>query len=117
MNFEYNIQEKDGVNVIAIKGNLIDKNQAENLMEEINEQVLEGYNRFVIDMTDFKYMNSTGLNVLVHILTKARKSGGEAVICCMPDKIRELLVITKLNTVFTITEDLDKAILQFNAAN
>lgn len=117
MNFEYDINEKEGINVIAIKGNLIDKNQAEPLMEEIEEQVLEGSNRFVIDMSDFKYMNSTGLNVLVHILTKARKSGGEAVICCMPDKIRELLVITKLNTVFSITENIDSAIHQFNPGN
>lgn len=113
MNFEYDLDQKNGINVVAIKGNLIDKNQAETLLEEISDQVLDGANHFVIDMTEFKYMNSTGLNVLVHILTKARKSGGEAVICCMPDKIRELLVITKLNTVFTITDTLEGALEQF----
>jgi anti-sigma B factor antagonist len=115
MNFEYSLHQKDGVNIIAIKGNLIEKNQAEKLLEEVNDQVLDGYTRFVIDMSGFKYMNSTGLNVLVHILTKARKAGGEAVICCMPDKIKELLVITKLNSVFGSADSLGDAINQFQS--
>jgi len=117
MEFEYDIKEKDGINVITIKGNLIEKGQAGKLMEEIEEKVLDNSNKFVINMTDFKYMNSTGLNVLVNILTKARKSGGEAVICCMPNKIKELLVITKLNTVFNIADDLENALKQINNLN
>ncbi len=117
MEFEYNLTEKDGINIITIKGNLIEKSQAGKLMEDIEEKVLDNSNKFVINMAEFKYMNSTGLNVLVHILTKARKSGGEAVICCMPNKIKELLVITKLNTVFTIAEDFDNALEKINNLN
>jgi anti-anti-sigma factor len=53
-------------------------------------------------MSDFKYMNSTGLNTLITILTRARKAGGEAIVCSVPDNIKSLLAITKLNSIFTV---------------
>ncbi|MEY4594719.1 MAG: hypothetical protein RIQ47_1129, partial [Bacteroidota bacterium] len=48
-------------------------------------------------------------------VTKSRKNGGETTICNINDKIMELLIITKLNTVFTIAEDLTSAARHFQA--
>jgi anti-sigma B factor antagonist len=105
MEFEYQITEKEKYTLVKLKGNLIEKNQANALMEEI-EGIAETENsKFVISLGDFKYMNSTGLNVLLGILSKARKSGGEAVICAVPEKIKNLLVITKLVNVFQVVDD------------
>ena len=104
MEFNYQIEEKKDYNLVSISGNLIEKNQASNLLEEINELVEKESNKFVLNMKDFKYMNSTGLTILLNILTKARKSGGEAVICNVPERIKSLLVITKLNNVFSVVD-------------
>ena len=114
MNFDFDIHSSNGIQQIDIKGNLIEKNQAEGLLGEIDNLIELDTNRFIINMQEFQYMNSTGLNVLINILTKARKSGGEAVICNMPDKIKELMLITKLNAVFTTADSLDMALQQFN---
>jgi len=105
MEFEYQITEKDKYTLVKLKGNLIEKNQANSLMEEIDGIAEKENSRFVISLDDFRYMNSTGLNVLLGILSKARKSGGEAVICSVPDKIRNLLVITKLVNVFQVVDN------------
>jgi anti-sigma B factor antagonist len=104
MEFNYQIEEKKDYNLVSISGNLIEKNQASHLLEEINELVEKESNKFILNMQDFKYMNSTGLTILLNILTKARKSGGEAVICNVPDRIKSLLVITKLNNVFSVVD-------------
>jgi anti-sigma B factor antagonist len=113
MDFNYTIKNKGTYAIVEMRGNLIDKNQATPLLDEIQDIINKGINSFVISMEEFRYLNSNGLNVLVNILTKSRKSGGDTTICCISDKIRELLIITKLNTVFTITEDLPSAIRQF----
>ena len=113
MDFSYNIKNKGTYAIVEMSGNLIDKNQATPLLEEIQEYINKGINSFVISMEAFHYLNSNGLNVLVNILTKSRKNGGDTTICCISDKIKELLIITKLNTVFTITDDLPTAIRQF----
>jgi anti-sigma B factor antagonist len=104
MEFTYNINERPGYCAVRLQGNLIEKGQAVKLIDDVNDLVLKDANRFVIDLSDFKYMNSTGLTVLLNILTLARKSGGEAVICHIPDKINTLLSITKLNNIFKVAE-------------
>jgi len=114
MEFGYNIEDKTKYTLVSLKGNLIEKNQANNLLDEISTMAEKDGSNFVIDLEDFKYMNSTGLNVLLGILSKARKSGGEAVICSVPEKIKTLLVITKLVNVFSVVDNESMAAAAFN---
>ncbi|MFM7016232.1 MAG: STAS domain-containing protein [Bacteroidota bacterium] len=113
MDFGYKITKKDHYSLVKLNGNLIEKNQANNLMEEIDAHPEGEQLNFVIDLSSFQYMNSTGLNILLNILSKARKSGGEAVICAVPEKINSLLVITKLNNVFSVLENEESAAKTF----
>jgi anti-sigma B factor antagonist len=105
MEFTYKIEEKKDYCVLHFSGNLIEKNQALFMFERFDELLNKDIKKFVIDMADFKYMNSTGLNTLITILTRARKAGGEAIVCCVPENIRSLLAITKLNSIFTVVEN------------
>ena len=109
MDFNYNIEENNGITVINFKGNLIEKSQAIDLMDAFDDLLKRERNRVVVDMAEFGYMNSTGLNVLIQILTKARKSGGEAVISSVPENIRSLMLITKLNSIFTVVDNKQEA--------
>ena len=113
MEFGFKITQKDSYSLIKLNGNLIEKNQANGLMEEIEVHPDGEHLNYVIDLSAFQYMNSTGLNVLLNILSKARKSGGEAVICAVPEKINSLLVITKLNNVFSVLENEEAAAKSF----
>lgn len=113
MDFEYKLNDKGKYAVLEMRGNLIDKTQATQLLDDIQRLIEKGTISFVISMENFRYLNSNGLNVLVNILTKSRKNGGDTTICCLSDKIKELLLITKLNTVFTITDNLPSAVKQF----
>lgn len=114
MEFAYQITEKNNYSLISLSGNLMEKNQANDLMEDVSHLAEKDGCNFVISLEGFKYMNSTGLNVLLGILSKARKSGGEAVICAVPEKIKSLLVITKLVNVFSVVDDEDLAAKALN---
>ena len=115
MNFSFRIDRNGKADVIALEGMLTDKSQATELFASVDKLLAENRNRFIISLENSKYMNSTGLNILINILTKARKSGGEVVVCNVPQKINELLLITKLNTVFTVTPSLDEAMSKIEA--
>ncbi len=110
MVLEYTINEENNIQVLTISGELIDKNQASDLMRAIDELLEQGKNKLVIDIENLKYMNSSGLNVLIQLLTKTRTNGGESVIFNVNKKINELLVITKLNTLFKIVDTKAEAI-------
>lgn len=109
MEFTYKIQEKKDYCLLHFSGNLIEKNQALEMFERFDELLNKNVSKFIIDMSGFKYMNSTGLNTLLTILTKARKAGGETIICCVPENIKSLLIVTKLNNIFTVVDSEDEA--------
>ena len=114
MILDFNIKEEDNIQILTISGELIDKNQAINLLNAVDELVESDKNKLIIDIKDLKYMNSSGLNVLIQLLTKTRNNGGESVIYNVNKKITELLIITKLNTLFKIAETKEEAIALLN---
>jgi len=110
MVLDFNIIEENNIQILTISGELIDKNQAIHLLNAVDELVEAGNNKLIIDIKDLKYMNSSGLNVLIQLLTKTRNNGGESVIFNVNKKITELLIITKLSTLFKIAETKEEAI-------
>jgi anti-sigma B factor antagonist len=114
MSFTYNIIQKNPIAIFSLYGELIDRNEGQRIMDEVNMLSEEGQNKFVLELSELKYVNSTGLNVLINILTKARKNGGDLIICCLSKKVQELLVITKLSSVFSVMDSTEEAIEKFN---
>ncbi len=114
MFFTYSVSKQGNIHILTLKGELIDKNQADKLIEEVNEIIFNNHIHFVVDLDALKYLNSSGLTILIQILTKARKAGGEAVIANVGKRIKELLVITKLNTVFTVADTVEQGIAKLN---
>jgi anti-sigma B factor antagonist len=114
MIFEYNFSRQNNINLFRLSGELIDRNQAKGLLDEIEAGIPKGENKILLNLQELKYVNSSGLNVLLQILTKARKSSGDVAICCVNKKITELLVITKLDSIFNLSADEAKAIEKLN---
>ena len=109
MSFSFDIEKADGLMLISLKGNLMSREQAQTLLNEIDFFFNEGLKKIIIDLSEMQYMNSTGLSILINIFTQARNKGGEVVIANIPEKINQLLIITKLNSIFNIEETVEDA--------
>lgn len=110
MVLDYKLTEENSIQVLTISGELIDKNQATDMLKDIDVILETGKTKFIIDLGNLKYMNSSGLNVLIQLLTKTRNTGGESVIFNVNKKVNELLIITKLNTLFKVAESKQDAL-------
>ena len=109
MSFSYQTRKEGELLHVSLEGNLINKQQSQELLNEIDFHYNEGIRKLIIDLTEMKYMNSTGLSILINIFTQTRNRGGEVVIVNIPEKIEKLLVITKLNSIFNIEKSIDDA--------
>lgn len=109
MLFDFSISDQNATVVISLEGELIEKNQANALLSKVDELLARDKSKFAINMEKLKYMNSSGLNTLIQMLTKARNKGGDTVIYNMNKKINDLLVITKLNTLFKVVDSEEQA--------
>ena len=111
---DFAISDRDTAQVVSLSGNFLANTGDNELIDLVGEQIENGAKKFVIDLKDVKVMNSTGLGLLIRILTKARTAGGEAVLTNIPDNISQLLVITKLNNVFRSFNSIDEALQAIN---
>ncbi|MDF2438548.1 MAG: anti-sigma-factor antagonist [Bacteroidota bacterium] len=114
MIFDFKSKSEKGIHIYELMGELIDKDQSTALMAEIDAAVAKGENKILLDLASLKYINSSGLNIFINILTKARKASGDVAICCVNKKINELLVITKLNSVFNVSSSTEEAMAILN---
>ncbi len=105
MSFSFNILPiSESIVRIDLAGRLLSRDQAGELMMAADQQLSAGNNRFVINLSELAFVNSSGLSSLILLLTKARKSSGEVVIFGSNKRLEELIILTKLNTVFSIFE-------------
>lgn len=109
MSFAFSISKEDELLIIALSGSLNSKQQAEELLNEIDFYYNEGISTIILDLQQMEYMNSSGLGVFISILTQTRNRNGEVFVVNIPKKINQLLVITKLSNVFNIALSIDDA--------
>ena len=109
----FNVSERYNCVIIEFKGNVMGGPDAVSLNEKIHELIENNKNNVVVDLGKVKFMNSSGLGMLIGALTTMRKSGGDLRIANAPDKIESLLIITKLITVFKHFKSVDEAIESF----
>lgn len=107
------IRKVDDVTILDLKGKLLFGDGIAELRESINNTVKENETKLLLNFDNVLYMDSTGLGEIVRSYTSIKKAGGVVKIINLTSKVRELLFVTKLITVFDTFEDEDKAVKSF----
>jgi anti-sigma B factor antagonist len=102
MKFEQEI--RNNAFVIKLSGDLIGENSGTNILDVVNNAINQKIMTCIIDISELRYINSSGIGVLITILTKFRNKGGEVYLMNPSENVKKLLVITKLNAIFQIVK-------------
>jgi anti-sigma B factor antagonist len=102
MNFNHQINGSKLT--IRLSGDLIGEDNGAAVIEVVNNAIQEKALTCIIDISELRYINSTGIGVLITILTKFRNKGGEVYLMKPSENVQKLLVITKLNAIFQIIQ-------------
>lgn len=108
MKFQGNIKE-DFI-FLTIEGDLIGESNGAEIVGFVSDSMGEDVKYCGIDLSGVRYMNSSGIGVLITLLTKLKNAGGGLCLISPSDQIMKLLQITKLNDVFAIVKDQTEAI-------
>jgi anti-sigma B factor antagonist len=108
------VTEKYNAVIVELKGNVMGGPEAQEFSDLLKNLLLEGKKNIVIDLADTKFMNSSGLGMLISGYTTIKNSGGSLKLANATEKIESLLVITKLITIFEHYNSVDEAIKSFN---
>ena len=102
--------EKYGAVILELKGNVMGGDDTKDFNDLLHKLIDEGKTRVIIDLGDVKFMNSSGLGMMIGGLTTMKKANGFYKLANVSDKIESLLIITKLITIFEHYDSVDAAI-------
>jgi anti-sigma B factor antagonist len=83
------------------------------LRDTVSRLLESGRNRIILNLGAVSYVDSSGIGELVSRYTTTKNTGGKLKLINLPKKIKDLLMITKLLTVFEIYEDEQAALDSF----
>jgi len=99
---EFKNEINDNRLIIRLQGDLIGENNALAILDVVNGAIQQKVLTCIVDISGVRYINSSGIGVLITILTKFRNKGGEVYLMKPSESVQKLLVITKLNAIFQI---------------
>jgi anti-sigma B factor antagonist len=102
----------NGVVIVRVEGQLVVGNRNE-LKEHLQGLLEKGERRFLIDFAQTGYIDSSGLGALVALARKVREEGGDLRLSGLNEDLRSLFELTKLDTLFAISETPDQALATF----
>ncbi|MCX6146562.1 MAG: STAS domain-containing protein [Candidatus Kapabacteria bacterium] len=96
--------------IFHLKGQFIGGDETESLRSKLNEYCNNDKNKVVINLEKVTYLNSTALGVFITANNNFIRNNGKIILCNISKPIENIIVMTKLNLVFTITENTNSAI-------
>jgi anti-sigma B factor antagonist len=113
MNLEIQRREREGIVVLDLKGRLTVGEAAGKLRETTSNEATAGNKNAVLNLKEVEYIDSTGLGAMVICYTSLQKMGGALKLCNLNKRNVELLLLTKLSTVFELFGDEQDAVNSF----
>lgn len=102
MKLQYSQKKALDVQYLIMEGDLIGDEEGAKIVDLVHLSLNEGIKRVVIDLKNLRYMSSSGLGLLITLLTKIKNVGGDLELMDPSEHVKKLLIITKLNEVFNI---------------
>jgi anti-sigma B factor antagonist len=106
-------RELDGVTILDLSGRITLGEGAVQLREAIRELISKGVKKIVVGLGEVNYIDSSGLGELVSSYTTAKNQGADLKLLSLTKKVKDVLQVTKLYTVFDIYDDEASAIASF----
>jgi anti-sigma B factor antagonist len=104
------IHQQNGGAVFEVGGRLMYESDSQAFHAKLNEQIAAGAKWIVVDLSRVIGMSSTGLGILIWAHRTASEQGFSLKLASLSDKVRSVLQITRLNSVFEVYESVEEAI-------
>lgn len=113
MSVKLNTRQVDDVTVVDVAGRITLGEGASQLRDELRDLTAKGHKKILLNLSDVTYIDSSGIGELVSAFTTVTNQGGALKLLGLTKRVKDLLQITKLYTVFDVHEEEAHAIRSF----
>jgi len=112
MSLDIRESSREGVEILALKGRLT-VGEASLVREKVSAVIASGRVNVILNLEHVEYIDSTGLGAMVICFTSLKKAGGALKLVNPNKRNVELLLLTKLHTIFEVFSDEQDAVNSF----
>lgn len=110
MNEPFNVEKNDRYTLIRVQAEKLDSTVSPALKSELVVLNSDGVRNIIIDMTQSRYCDSSGLSAILVANRLCKNANGTFVICGLQEAVRKLISISQLDSILNISADLPNAI-------
>jgi anti-sigma B factor antagonist len=97
--------------ILRLSGDLIIEAGGMPILQAAEAALDQQIRSCIVDISQLRYINSSGMGILITLLTKFRNRGGEVYLLNPSESVQRLLIITKLQSIFTVIRNEDEALV------
>jgi anti-anti-sigma factor len=110
-------QEAHGTaTIFRLEGSLMGDSTQQQFKDAILKLLEQGQKHIILDFSRVRNVNSAGLGSLITLFSRTRSLGGEFILAAVPQNVRNLLHITRLDTVFVISDTIEDALKRLGSS-
>ncbi|MDQ2898942.1 MAG: STAS domain-containing protein [Acidobacteriota bacterium] len=113
MSVKLSTRQVGDVSVIDVSGRITLGEGSSTLRDALRDMVAKGQKKILLNLGDVSYIDSSGIGELVSGFTSVANQGGQLKLLNLTKRVKDLLQITKLYTVFEVHDDEAAAIRSF----
>jgi anti-sigma B factor antagonist len=113
MSVKLSTRQVGDVTVIDVAGRITLGEGASALRDALRELVKNNHKHILLNLKDVSYIDSSGIGELVSAFTTITNTGGHLKLLGLTHRVKDLLQITKLYTVFDVHDDEAHAVRSF----
>jgi len=113
VNLKTKTRQVDGIAVVDVSGRITLGEETKLLRETVQRLLGGGQKEILLNLAEVSFIDSAGIGELVSAFTSVRNRGGDLKLLKLTRRVHDVLQITKLYTVFDISDDEVAAIKSF----
>lgn len=98
------------VAILSVSGNMMGGPETTTIHDKVKSLIADGIVKVVIDLKGVKWMNSSGLGILMACMTSLNNADGNLKLSGITEKVKSLLMITQLMRIFDTYESAERAV-------
>ena len=110
---DFRTRQSDDITIVDLRGRITLGEGSVTVRDTVHDLLSKGQKRILLNLGGVNYIDSSGIGELVSAFASAKKQGGELKLLNLTKKIHDLLLITKLYTVFDVNDDETLAVESF----
>lgn len=115
MSIKLNSRQVGDVTVVDLAGRITLGEGSSTMRDALRDLLTKGNKKILLNLGEVSYIDSSGIGELVSAFTTVTNQGGELKLLGLNKRVKDLLQITKLYTVFEVFDDESTAVRGFKA--